>query len=71
MSNPNEVRRRTANRRTTTLAPDDIQTIALPGGVSITVDMIDRTVTVDADGANSGGWRVTDNRPKPKRPRNT
>ena len=64
MSDPNDVRRRTANRRTTTLAPDDIQTIALPGGVSIVVDMLDRTVTVEADGADTGGWTVTDQRRK-------
>ncbi|OLT12209.1 hypothetical protein BJF79_22765 [Actinomadura sp. CNU-125] len=61
MTDPNDVRRRTAMRRTTSLAPDDIQTIALPGGVSVVVDMIDRTITVDGPTA---GWKVTDKRSK-------
>jgi hypothetical protein len=59
-----DVRYRTANRRTTTLAPDDIQRIALPGGVTVEVDMIGRTVTVDSDGNDSGGWTFRDQRRK-------
>ncbi|WP_433465803.1 hypothetical protein [Spirillospora sp. CA-128828] len=65
MATPNETRHRTANRRQTSLAPDDVLTINLPGDVTATIDMLDQTVTVEG---RAGGWKVTDRR---KRNRNT
>lgn len=68
MTDPNEVRRRTANRRRITLAPDDIITIELPGPAALTIDMISQTVTVDG---GDTAWKVTDRRRRRKSGRNT
>lgn len=65
MPDTNDVRRRTAHRRTTTPGPDDITTIHLPGGPTITVDMVDQAVTLE--GPNAGPWTVTDQRTKTRR----
>lgn len=65
MSDPHEVMRRTRVEKRWTLTPEDLWTLQVSQDVTVTVDMLDKTVIVD--GPPTSEWKVTDQRRKRSR----